>query len=61
MKKAAPLPTKPDRSRARQSYPKGIRKADIRQDASAQRRAVVVLGMHRSGTSAELFAKVGDG
>jgi hypothetical protein len=52
MKKAAPSPRKQERAGAGKSHPKAIRKVDTRQEISTQRRAVVVLGMHRSGTSA---------
>jgi hypothetical protein len=52
MKKAAPSPRKQERARAGKSHPKAIRKANTWQEISTQRRAVVVLGMHRSGTSA---------
>jgi hypothetical protein len=52
MKKAAPPPMIPERARASKSYPAAIRKADTRQELGVQRRAIVVLGMHRSGTSA---------
>ena len=52
MKKAAPSPRKQERARAGKSHPKAIRKVDPRKEIGTQRRAVVVLGMHRSGTSA---------
>jgi hypothetical protein len=52
MKKAAPSRRKQERARAGKSHPKAIRKVDTWQEISTQRRAVVVLGMHRSGTSA---------
>ena len=52
MKKAAPLPREPDPAQVSKPHPKPIRKPDPRQEMSTQRRAVIVLGMHRSGTSA---------
>jgi hypothetical protein len=52
MKKAAPSPRKPERARASKSHLKAVRKVDTSQEIGTQRRAVVVLGMHRSGTSA---------
>jgi hypothetical protein len=52
MKKAAPSPRKPERARASKSHLKAVRKVDTSQEIGTQRLAVVVLGMHRSGTSA---------
>jgi hypothetical protein len=51
MKKKAPSPTKPA-PRASKQHRKAIRETGMRQEISTHRRAVVVLGMHRSGTSA---------
>src|ERR1700749_1466851 len=52
MKKTAPSPRKSVRSRGGKSRLKTIQKSDIPQEIGTHRRAVVVLGMHRSGTSA---------
>jgi len=52
MKNAAPSPKKAGRARTSKSPLKAIRKTNTWQETSTQRRAVVVLGMHRSGTSA---------